>query len=229
MFKHTIPSIFPLIAPDVTWKVKTNDKVLYLTFDDGPRPVLTEMINTVLKEHDVKASFFFIGSQVELYPKEAKDIYLSGHTIGNHSYAHVHFEYESEEFIKEDVAKSQLIFYEKIGVLPSLFRSPYGRFEPVETYKQHFLHMIHWNIDTRDWDALQSEEEIIKNVLSNLKPGSIILLHETDKTLKLLPILISKIKTEGYELVSLDEAFKRNSLRNRKPVKFWSKFQKVNF
>jgi peptidoglycan/xylan/chitin deacetylase (PgdA/CDA1 family) len=77
MFKHTIPSIFPLIAPNVTWKVKTNDKVLYLTFDDGPHPTITPLVLNILDEFNAKATFFCVGENVTKYPDIFNQIYLN--------------------------------------------------------------------------------------------------------------------------------------------------------
>ena len=212
--------------PFIIKHIGTKQPLVFLTFDDGPRPGITPKLNDILQDYDAKASFFFVASQIELYPNLAKEVYRDGHTVGNHSYSHVHLEQKNEQFIIKDIAKSQVVFYNNLGFLPSLFRSPYGKYELTDTYKSHFKYMIHWTIDPRDWDETQSERDIIKHILKHLKPGAIILLHENKKTVKLLPKLLKKLKKKGYRCLSLDAAIRGSNLPNPKVMQFWGDFQK---
>ncbi|MES2689406.1 MAG: polysaccharide deacetylase family protein, partial [Bacteroidota bacterium] len=83
MYKHTIPALFPLITPALTWKVKTTDKALYLTFDDGPHPVITPKVLDILDRHKAKATFFCVGENVKKFPAVFAEITKRGHRVGN--------------------------------------------------------------------------------------------------------------------------------------------------
>jgi peptidoglycan/xylan/chitin deacetylase (PgdA/CDA1 family) len=89
MFKHTLPSFLPLLVPSLTWKVHTNDKVVFLTFDDGPHPEITHWVINVLKQHNAKATFFCVGENVTKFPGTYHSIIDQGHATGNHTYNHL--------------------------------------------------------------------------------------------------------------------------------------------
>ena len=176
MFKHTIPSIFPLIAPNVTWKVKTNDKVLYLTFDDGPHPSITPMVLSILEEYNAKATFFCVGDNVTKYPEIFNDIINKGHTVGNHTFNHIKGWQSTNQAYIDNIKKAA-------EVIPSnLFRPPYGRIKPsqIKLLKNDYR-IIMWSILTRDYDKSLNPYTALKHLNKLTKPGDVVVFHDSEK------------------------------------------------
>ena len=131
-----------------------------------------------------------------------------GHSIGNHSYDHTHINAMSKDRLIKSIAKSQLAFHEYVGVLPSFYRPPYGNITEVQEkiLSKHFSHLIRWSIDPRDWDRNKSDDVVIEHILAKVTAGSIIVLHEKKRTVRLLPQLLEALHQRGYTMVSLDAA-----------------------
>ena len=191
-------------------KNQLNNKKIAITFDDGPHPAFTEKILNILDFYDVKATFFLIGENIDMWPKTAKKIVKQHHEVGNHSYKHFKYTKMSKRNIEKDIQKSQQAFSTHLGVLPTFFRPPYGRLDKKATklLKKHFSHAIYWSIDPQDWKEKNSAEKTRKQIESKIKPGMIILCHERKATLKFLPQLITNIKSQGYEFVTISELLK---------------------
>ena len=189
----------------VVRSVKTQERVVALTFDDGPTRYMDDIL-AVLEEYQVKATFFLIGSQLNRYSSYVKRLIPEGHSIGNHSYDHRHISVQSEADLLKNIAKTQLLFYDFLGVLPIYYRPPYGDVNETQELllRKHFSYLVRWSIDPKDWDRKRSQDDIINHVVTSLKPGSIVVLHERKQTSKFLPELILAIQQEGYQLVSLD-------------------------
>ena len=185
--------------------VQTAEPVVALTFDDGPTRY-TDDILAVLEEYQVTATFFLIGSQLRRYSDYVTRLIPEGHSVGNHSYDHRHISVQSEPDLLKNIAKTQLLFYDFLGVLPIYYRPPYGDVNETQELllRKHFSYLVRWSIDPKDWDRKRSQDDIINHVLTSLKPGSIVVLHERKQTSKFLPELILAIQQEGYQLVSLD-------------------------
>ena len=176
MFKHTIPSIFPLITPNVTWKVKTNDKVLYLTFDDGPHPTITPMVLSILEEYNAKATFFCVGDNVSKYPAIFNQIMSKGHAVGNHTFNHIKGWQSTNDAYIDNIKKAA-------EVIPSnLFRPPYGRIKPsqIKLLKNDYR-IVMWSILTRDYDKSLNPHTALKQLIKLTKPGDIVVFHDSEK------------------------------------------------
>lgn len=176
MFKHTIPSIFPLIAPNVTWKVKTNDKVLYLTFDDGPHPSITPMVLGILEEYNAKATFFCVGDNVTKYPEIFNEIISKGHAVGNHTFNHIKGWQSTNQSYIDNIKKAA-------EVIPSnLFRPPYGRIKPsqIKLLKKDYR-IVMWSILTRDYDKSLNPYTALKHLNKLTKPGDVVVFHDSEK------------------------------------------------
>jgi peptidoglycan/xylan/chitin deacetylase (PgdA/CDA1 family) len=193
--------------PFVIRSVETKHAVVALTFDDGPTKY-TDDILEILDNYEAKATFFLIGSRLKRYASYAKQLVAKGHSVGNHSYDHTHINAMSKEDLIKSIAKSQLAFHEYVGVLPSFYRPPYGNVTEVQEkiLSKHFSHLIRWGIDPRDWDRNKSDDAIIEHILAKVTAGSIIVLHEKKRTVRLLPQLLEALHQRGFTMVSLDAA-----------------------
>lgn len=193
-----------------------NIKLMALTFDDGPDNHLTPEVLDVLKKHNVKATFFLLGSRIKKFPEVAKRINAEGHKIGMHSYSHPNLYKKSINTLKDEINKTQNVMVEKLGFGTSIFRAPYGniREDQLKYLKNRNITTIGWNVDSLDWKGLDVEQ-IEKNVLSDIKPGAIILMHSAgnwnqgySSTTDALDKIIKKLKKDGVQFVTIDKFLK---------------------
>ena len=208
LYLGLIVSSTTLVAePFVLHRINTQKPHIALTFDDGPKKNITPKILDILKKNNLKANFFLLAKQVKKYPELAKRIQEEGHVIGNHSYSHKKHDIKHSDILLKRIAKSQLVFHTKLEMLPSYFRPPYGRWlnENNSLFQHHFKHIVKWNIDPRDWEKKHKKQDILSHIKANLKPGSILLLHENKNTITTLPKILKLIKKEGYSCKTLDE------------------------
>jgi peptidoglycan/xylan/chitin deacetylase (PgdA/CDA1 family) len=193
---------------------KAPDKIVALTFDDGPDRLYTPQVLDVLKAKGVKATFFLIGKRIEEDPDVAKRIADEGHSIGNHTYSHPELT-EASDSLPEEIAKAKQAI-EAVGVTDNgFFRPPYGAAEPslVEQVADLGYRIAMWSIDSLDWRGL-SRTEVVKNVEGYVVPGSVILQHSAggpgeDLSGSVLAVgdIIDKLRAQGYRFVTLDEMF----------------------
>ncbi|WP_034761865.1 polysaccharide deacetylase family protein [Rossellomorea vietnamensis] len=192
----------------LTDKVETNQKVVALTFDDGPTENVDDII-ALLKKYDIKATFFLIGNEMEENPEEAKKLVEEGHQIGNHTYSHHRMILKSPSFIKEEIEKTDDLIREAGYSGEIDFRPPNGKKIVGLPYylSKHHRDTIMWNIepDTFYTDA----DDKIDYVNDQVTPGSIILMHamydKTGEELKALEGVIQSLSDEGYSFVTVNE------------------------
>lgn len=191
----------------------SGEKQVALTFDDAPDSKYTAQILDVLREYDVKATFFLIGSSAEKHPELVKRIVKEGHTVGNHSYNHQLFTRLSDDAFREQVQKTQQSLNRLAGYAPKLLRPPYGEISESQLLwaAEHGLLVVNWNIDSLDWKQL-NQAQILSNVMNSIKPGSIVLQHsgggprqDLSGTVKALPQIIETLRSQGYRLVTVPE------------------------
>ncbi|UVI30925.1 polysaccharide deacetylase family protein [Paenibacillus spongiae] len=198
-------------APKVAFQAKPNQKLVALTFDDGPDERYTPAILDVLKEHKVKASFFLVGTQVKKYPEMAARIAKEGHSIGNHTYRHPDLASLGERRIIQEVMWTDTLIQRSVGYVPNLVRAPYGSVsaEVKAIMKANNRELVGWTVDTMDWNGV-SVAKMRQNINSNTKPGGIVLMHSfggsrLKNTVELLPLIIDDLQKNGYTLVTVDE------------------------
>jgi len=188
-------------------------KLIALTFDDGPDHKYTPQILDILKEYDVKATFFLVGTQVAKYPEIAKRIVDEGHSIGNHTWAHGDLTKQSSKTAADQIGKAQKAIKDATGIAPRLIRAPYGAVSDGVLKTVHEAGMLHvgWTIDTKDW-AGSSVANIHENVMTHARDGGVVLMHSfggrknaLEHTVKVLPKIIKDLKAKGFDLVSVDE------------------------
>lgn len=186
---------------------KIQGRQIAITFDDGPTPE-TPKVLALLKQHNVKATFFCIGSQMEKYPDIFKAILNDGHTVGNHTYSHSpKMGFFPAQKVKEELEITNRLIEEHSGKKALFFRPPYGVTNPniAKAVKATGHYVIGWNIRSLD-TVIKDESHILKRILIKLKPGSIILLHDTSqKTVNVLEQLLVLLGQNKYEAVTADQ------------------------
>lgn len=187
-------------------KLKSGQKYVALTFDDGPNPNTTPQLLNILKNKKVKASFFMVGNGVDAYPNVAKRVSDAGHQVGSHSYAHPQLTSLSTSQIQSEMRRTDKAIYYATGKLPKTYRPPYGS---VNRYVANIVAKpaIMWSIDTRDWES--RNPYMINNVVSNnIHNGAIILMHDIHQpTINSVSTMIDNLKNQGYQFVTIDELF----------------------
>lgn len=184
-----------------------------LSFDDGPDIRFTPMVLDVLDKHDVKATFFMMGSRAKEHRDIVERVNNAGHVIGNHTYWHPNLPKEELDRLDWEVKETEKVIEDIVGYKPRLFRSPYGALneEMVEKLAAMDNKIIGWDVDSIDWKQ-PGADVVADNVLSNVSPGSIILMHDGgDWTMDLsgtaegLDRIITKLKDDGIEFVTIPE------------------------
>lgn len=193
-------------------KGETSEKVVALTFDDGPDPLYTSEVLDVLKEYQTPAAFFCIGSKAERYPDIVCRMQAEGHLIGNHSYTHTNtFPFFPFKRMLADVVKAQAILEEITSEKISFFRPPFGVTNPTiaNVVKTLDFRVIGWSIRSFDTKG-EATDKILNRILKQLAPGSVILLHDRmPRSAELLRKLLEELKDRQYKVVRIDSLFKR--------------------
>ncbi len=185
------------------------DRRIALTFDDGPHPVYTAEILDILKEYEIKATFFVIGTNAEGYPDLIRREIEDGHEIGNHTYTHTRIPTISNDELCREVLSCETAIKTN-SYSPYLFRPPEGRYDSadLETLTRLGYSVVLWSVDTDDWSGA-STEHIVNAVRNEIKGGGIILCHDflTKKchTTEALRIIIPELLEQGYEFVTVSE------------------------
>ena len=179
-------------------------KKVALTFDDGPNPDYTGMLLDGLKERGVKATFFVLGSEVELYPQLIRRASEEGHLIGVHAYRHVNLRQLSDAEAIEQVDRTNCAIYRATGQYASYIRPPYGCWKEDLDYEVQMVEVL-WDIDPRDW-ATTSSDLIVQRVLKEVEENSIILLHDASKSsVQAAFAIIDTLQEQGYVFVTVEE------------------------
>lgn len=190
------------------------EKVIALTFDDGPNPRYTPELLDILKEYEVPATFFVLGKQAKLYPDIIKRMDQEGHEIGCHSYSHCHAWLMHPITTIGDMKNTYELLTEVLDKPPKWYRPPWGTFNLVSMYaaKRFKLNIAYWSIEAQDWAKNTTVEHIYNTVIKSTKPGSIIVLHDNQgapgapaRTLAALPTIIQTLHEQGYKFVTLGQ------------------------
>ncbi len=201
----------------VYYKGNYPEKVVALTFDDGPNEPYTSEILDILASYNVKATFFVIGKNVELYPETAKRMIAEGHVLGNHSHSH-NANHALTRYGAKDLAIAEEAIFNTVGVRPHLYRPPHGKKSPweLEKVKEQGLVEVTWSDSTNELNGT-SASSMAQEIVKKAKRGEIILLHDgygtshdsskSDKslTVEVLPLIIKKLQARGYRFVTVPE------------------------
>jgi len=196
---------------------QTEDPTIALTFDDGPDSLYTVQILDILKEKNIKATFFLTGKHIRQYPLVVKRIVNEGHSVGNHTYSHLYISTSSDSLVNSELATTQHLIDSICGSNLKLFRAPWGAItqEQLQRLSRRGYKHVSWTIDTRDFE--RTSEEILKSVMEHQQDKGIVLMHSADysdqqsraETVKALPQIIDRLRSEyRYRFVKVEEFIK---------------------
>ncbi|MBR2569718.1 MAG: polysaccharide deacetylase family protein [Paenibacillus sp.] len=182
-----------------------------LTFDDVPDKYFTIQVLNVLKEHNVKATFFVVGNRAEAHPDVVKRMVDEGHVLGNHSYTHANLPKVNDKKFQQEVNMTQDAVQKITGKTMTMIRPPYGNVseEQVKWLASQGLLIVNWNVDSLDWKGLNADQ-VVSNVMSHIGSGAIVLQHaaggtgeDLTGTVEALPRIIKQLRNQGIELVTV--------------------------
>jgi peptidoglycan-N-acetylglucosamine deacetylase len=212
MFIHKTNFLMRALYPNFIWRLPNEKKEIFLTFDDGPIPEVTEFVLEELKKYQAKATFFCIGANIEKYPNIFQMLVNQQHTIGNHTFNHVRGWDVEKEFYLDNFKKCESQILSQIpnpkSQIPNFFRPPFGRIkrsQAKEILKTHKIVM--WDVLTGDYDQSLSKERVLSKTLKYSEQGSIVLFHDSIKASKnmmfTLPRFLEHFSEKGYSFKSL--------------------------
>ncbi|MCP9763413.1 polysaccharide deacetylase family protein [Lacihabitans soyangensis] len=201
--------LFEILFPRYVWRVKTSDKKIYLTFDDGPIPEVTEWVLEQLRLYNAKSTFFVVGDNVRKYPEIFQKILTDGHCVGNHTQNHIKgWKNETDTYLANfQECEKSISELKPSGT--NLFRPPYGqikRSQANEILKMHKILM--WSVLTKDYEANLSERKCLNRAIRQTREGSIVLFHDSLKAQKnlyyVLPRFLEHFSKKGYEFCTIE-------------------------
>lgn len=202
MYLIKTPFWLRALYPNCTWKIPSKEKVIYISFDDGPHPEATPFVLEILKQYNAKATFFCIGNNVLKHPNVYESILNQGHRVGNHTYDHLNgWKTDLDTYIENIKDAANLIESD-------LFRPPYGRVtrKQIRTIQSDLNcphNIIMWDVLSGDFDLNLTGEDCAKNVIENTVPGSIIVFHDSqkawDRMSVALPLVLAYFSKSGYQ------------------------------
>jgi len=194
------------IFRNYVWSIPNPEKTIYLTFDDGPAPEITEWVLDLLNKEDVKATFFCIGNNIDKHPAVFRKIIDAGHAVGNHTYNHLNG-WNIEDgayYLNVDSAEQSIVSRYPAFTTNKLFRPPYGKITASQSanLRKKGYQIIMWDVLSADFDQSISPEKCLKNVINNTCAGSVIIFHDSIKASRnlyyALPKAIDYLRKEGY-------------------------------
>lgn len=195
--------------------IQTSEKLVALTFDDGPCPPYTGQILDILRERQIPATFFVLGHNVAKYPDLTRRIVAEGHQLGNHTYSHVDLLKLNRQGVVEEIEKTNQAIAAAVGYVPHVMRPPHGFRDAMvmNIMAEHQLKVVEWSVASRDW-LNPGTAVIVDRTLRKVKNGSIILLHDGDgiagrlprtQTVEATRLIIDELLAQGYRFVTVDE------------------------
>ncbi|NTZ20217.1 chitooligosaccharide deacetylase [Paenibacillus sp. JMULE4] len=197
---------------EVVWNVETDQKLIALTFDDGPNPVYTPQILDLLNQYGAKGTFFVIGKRVQMYPAIAIREVNEGHEIANHTFDHHYLKNFPPERLIEEIRQTQEVIFDITEQMPHVFRPPGGFYNDalLQSVKKDQLTVVMWSWyqDTQDWKK-PGVDKIVRQVLDNAHNGDIVLFHDLQgdctQTVEALKQILPELTRRGYQFVTVSD------------------------
>jgi len=196
------------LLPGFIWKIRTHEKTVYLTFDDGPTPEVTPWVLQTLERYGAKATFFCIGHNIRKYPDIFSRVLSAGHAVGNHTFDHVNgWKTPAGEYLE-----NTFLCQNEISVETKLFRPPYGKVTPAQhrALRKSGYILVMWDVLSADFDTAVSPEKCLENILKNIEAGSIVIFHDSRKARRnmeyALPRTLDYLKENGFACKALKMA-----------------------
>lgn len=208
MYLHHTPNIIQKLLPQFIWKKIEHEKVVYLTFDDGPIPDITPWVINELDKYNAKATFFCVGDNIKKHPHIFQKLIQQGHTIGNHTFNHVKGLKSTDVQYLENT-KLCATEIEKFNINSSLFRPPHGRLKlsQVDKLKSLGYQIVMWDVLSGDFDHQLSKEKCLKKTLNATRNGSIVVFHDNiksfDKLQFVLPLYLAALHQQGFSFKTI--------------------------
>lgn len=203
MYLIKTPNFIKKLFPNYFWNINTNEKVIYITFDDGPIPEVTPKVLNILDQFDAKATFFCVGANVKKNTDIFNKVLDAGHSVGNHTFTH-----------KDGWQTDRISYFHDVRhcarlVNSELFRPPFGRLKIKQTqFLQRHYKIVMWDVLSGDFDPNISAEKCYNNVVNNTTNGSIIVFHDSlkaeDKVLEVLPRILDYFSNLGFRFEAID-------------------------
>ncbi|MFC2123918.1 polysaccharide deacetylase family protein [Bacteroidota bacterium] len=208
---YRTPSILKTLFPNLIWDLKNNSREIYLTFDDGPIPGVTEYVLDILEKYKAKATFFCVGQNVETNTQIFQCILKQGHTIGNHTYDHLNGWKTRNGDYFQSISFCEKVFKEN-GYFPGkkYFRPPYGKIKLSQVRElQRDYRIIMWDLLSMDFDLKQTPEECLEKTKKYTRPGSVIVFHDSLKTKNKIKFVLERLldflETRDFHFRCLEE------------------------
>lgn len=216
MYLVKTPHFIQNLFPNFTWKIPTKEKIIYLTFDDGPIPEVTPWVLSQLQKYDAKATFFCVGNNIEKHPEIFQQLKEEGHSVGNHTFNHL------DGWVSENINYFHNVRRSAKITDTVLFRPPYGKLKPKQVlFLQRHYRIVMWDVLSGDFDQTIDEKRCCSNVINNVEPGSIVVFHDSLKAEKnlryTLPRVLKHFHELGFQFENLNEhELVNNNLLDRK-------------
>ncbi len=205
MVPHKTPTLFKYLWPNLIWNIPGSEKKIFLTFDDGPIPGLTEWVIQVLSEYEIKATFFCVGENIKKHPEQFSKLLEAGHSIGNHTYHHLNGrKVSTEEYLDDVLLCDKTLDTQNIST--DLFRPPYGRLKTSQRNSLKDKRIVMWDVLSKDYAASLKPENILQGTIKATQPGSIVVFHDNQKAEKNLKAVLPKYINH---FLSLDYQFEQ--------------------
>ncbi len=205
MYLIKTPQFIQSLFPNYTWRIPSQEKMLYLTFDDGPIPDVTPWVLEQLHNYKAKATFFCVGDNIRKHPQVFDQVVAQGHAVGNHTFNHLNgWQTDNIDYFHNVRHCANLAAHSV------LFRPPYGRLKPKQAqFLLRHYRIVMWDVLSGDFDPKLSAGQCLANVVNNAEPGSIIVFHDSrkaeDKLRTVLPQVLEHFTAEGYTFSKLNE------------------------
>lgn len=199
---------------EVTCRVETGEKIVALSFDDGPTPEGVDAVIGELAQRKLHATFFLIGSKMERYPGKAKRLVAAGHELGNHSWSHTRMIGRSQAFYRDEIARTDALLRAAGAPNPTLFRPPFGRrlLGLPLAVEQEGYRSITWDV-ADDVERNPTPQAYARDIVARARPGSIILVHPMYRGNRVertaVPLILDGLAAKGYRIVTVGELLKR--------------------